>query len=92
MIYEPVGDKVLLKPVVENKSKGGILLPEGRDMDFARGEVVAVGAGLPDYPMAVEPGDKVLYACKRGRVDTGLPIDEFILISQSYVIAKYREN
>lgn len=91
VVYTPVGDKVLLKPIIENKTGGGILLPEHREMDFARAEVIAVGTGTPDYPMVVAAGDKVLYACRRGKADTYLPIDDFILISQSYIVSKYNE-
>jgi chaperonin GroES len=89
--YTPIGDKVLLKPFTDKKSKGGILLPEDREMDFARAEVIAVGEGTPNFPMTVKAGDKVLYACKTGRHDTYLPLDEFILISQSYLVSKYVE-
>jgi co-chaperonin GroES (HSP10) len=91
MIYEPVGDKVLLRPIKADKSTGGILLPADREMDFARAEVVVTGPGLPDFPMTVKAGDKVLYACRTGRHDTYLPLDEFVLISQSYIVSKYKE-
>lgn len=92
MQYQPVGDKILIRPITEKTSKGGILLPADREMDFAKGEVVAVGEGTPDFPMTIKSGDKVLYACKRGKFDTGLPIDEFILVSQSYIIARFYET
>jgi co-chaperonin GroES (HSP10) len=86
--YEPIGDKILLRPITENKTSAGILLPEDRERDFARGEVIAVGEGTPDVPMAVKPGQVVLYVCRRaGGADTYLPIDDYILVSQLYVVA-----
>ena len=44
-----------------DKTKGGILLLEQKDVPSTKGFVVVVGPGTKDYKMTVKPGDHVLY-------------------------------
>jgi len=66
---KPLGDRVLIKPKVkEEKSKGGILLPDTVSKEKPQvGEVLATGPGAASeegkiIPMTVKKGDKVVYA------------------------------
>jgi chaperonin GroES len=67
MELKPLGDRVVVQPLeAENKSKGGILLPDTAKEKPQEGKVVAVGKGkMLDsgsiQPMEVKVGDKVLY-------------------------------
>lgn len=69
---EPLGDKVLIKPLGEEelgaKSPSGIIIPDTIDREKAdRGRVIAVGPGKWNedgdkrVPLGVEEGDKVIF-------------------------------
>jgi chaperonin GroES len=69
MKLRPLGDRVLVKPLEdEERTKGGIVLPDTAKEKPQRGEVVAVGPGEWDeegqkrLPLDVKAGDHVLYA------------------------------
>lgn len=69
MKLRPLGDRVLVKPLEdEERTKGGIVLPDTAKEKPQRGEVVAVGPGEWDeegqkrLPLDVKVGDHVLYA------------------------------
>lgn len=65
---QPLADRVVLKPVTEEKSKSGIVIPKTADEEKPeQGEVVAVGSGKKNdkgevTPVAVKIGDKVLFS------------------------------
>ncbi len=60
--YSPLHDRVLVSEIpVEEKTKGGIIIPDTAKEKPAKGIVVAVGAGL-DRPLTIQPGDVVNYS------------------------------
>jgi len=67
MRVRPLDDRVLVKPIeAEDKTAGGIVLPDTAKEKSQRGEVVAVGAGkLLDTgeraALAVKKGDRVVF-------------------------------
>ena len=67
MKIRPLGDRILLKRVEEEeKSKGGIIIPDTAKEKPQEGKVVAVGKGkvLEDgkvVPLEVKAGDRVLF-------------------------------
>lgn len=59
---QPLTDRVLVQPdIAEEKSKGGIIIPDTAREISQKGTVLAVGKGIKDEPMTVEVGDTVLY-------------------------------
>lgn len=68
--FEPLGNRVLIKPQVEQVSSGGIIIPDGAggNTKCLFGEVIAIGEGLwmgkedGMVPMDVKVGDKILYS------------------------------
>jgi chaperonin GroES len=62
---KPINDRVVVKPSkAEEKTKGGIIIPDTAKEKPQRGEVVAVGAGKSgkdEAKMTVKVGDIVLY-------------------------------
>ncbi|AOQ25128.1 10 kDa chaperonin [Moorella thermoacetica] len=68
MSFQPLGDRVLIKPLeAEEKTAAGIVLPDTAKEKPQQGEVIAVGPGrLLDngerVKMEVKAGDRVLYA------------------------------
>ena len=86
MKIKPLGDRVLIEPLYEEKKKGGIILPETVDKERPeKGRVIAVGSGRIDesgkkVPMNVKKGDKVLF--------TKYGPDEIKVDGKEYLIAK----
>ena len=63
----PLGDRVLVLPLEkEEKTKGGIFLPESAKEDRQEGKVVAIGTGKwvdgKQISLGVKEGDKVLFS------------------------------
>ena len=67
MNFRPLHDRVLVKRVeAEEKSSGGIIIPDTAKEKPQEGEVVAAGAGAKDEtgkvtPLDVKAGDKILF-------------------------------
>ena len=67
MAFRPLGDRVLIKRVEEEeKTKGGIIIPDTVKEKPIEGEVIAVGTGTRDeqgkvHALDVKKGDKVLF-------------------------------
>ena len=92
MNWMPIGDQVLIKvEKVSEKTKGGIILVD-RDMNFNKGIVIKIGAGLftqtgDRIPMTVKPGDEVfVYKSNLGE-NKSIVIDdiEYMLIRESEI-------
>jgi chaperonin GroES len=59
---KPLADRVLVAPAeAEQKTAGGIIIPDTAKEKPQKGTVVAVGPGKKDEPMTVKAGDTVLY-------------------------------
>jgi len=59
---KPINDRVVVKPAeAEEKTEGGIIIPDTAKEKPQRGEVVAVGPGKDGNLMTVAEGDVVLY-------------------------------
>ena len=59
---KPLADRVLVEPAqAEEKTAGGIIIPDTAKEKPQKGTVVAVGTGKKDEPMTVKVGDNVLY-------------------------------
>jgi len=64
----PINDRVVIKPAAaEEKTVGGIIVPDTAKEKPQRGEVVAVGPGKDDNAMTVKVGDVVLYGKYAGQ-------------------------
>lgn len=89
---KPLGDRVFVKvSPSEERTAGGILLPDNAKEKPQVGEVVAVGSGKRnDDGSRQEPevkiGDKVLYS-KYAGTDVKLGTEEYILLSEKDILA-----
>lgn len=88
----PLGDRVIVKALPqEEKTKGGVILPDTAKEKPQQGEVVAVGPGrITDkgakVDMEVKVGDKVLYG-KYSGTEVKLDGEEYLIIKESEVLA-----
>jgi chaperonin GroES len=87
MNIKPLADRVLILPApVEEKTIGGIIIPDSAKEKPLRGEVIAVGNGTKEEEMILKPGDQVLYGKYAG---TELDLDgtKYLIMRQSDVLA-----
>ena len=83
----PLADRVLIKPVAaEEKTIGGIIIPDSAKEKPLRGEVIAVGEGTKDEKMILKEGDVVLYG-KYAGTELEYESDKFLIMRQSDVLA-----
>ena len=91
-MLQPLGNRVLVEPSeAEEKSAGGILLPESAQETPAEGKVIAVGPGrlLDDgerAEMSIEEGDIVIYR-KYGGTDITVDGTDYVLVDEDSVLA-----
>jgi len=65
---KPINDRVVVQPAdAEEKTSGGIIIPDTAKEKPQRGTVIAVGPGKKDHAMTVKKGDAVLYGKYAGQ-------------------------
>ena len=68
MKLKPISDRVVVVPApAEEKTAGGIIIPDTAKEKPQRGKIVAVGPGKDDVKMTVKKGDTVLYGKYAGQ-------------------------
>ena len=83
----PLADRVLILPApAEEKTIGGIIIPDSAKEKPLKGEVVAVGQGTKEEEMILKVGDVVLYGKYAGTEveDEG---NTYIIMRQNDVMA-----
>lgn len=89
---KPLGDRVVVKVIEEEeRTAGGIVLPDTAKEKPQKGEVIAVGTGrLLDngerVPLEVKNGDKVIFA-KYGGTEVKLGGEEYLILRESDILA-----
>ena len=92
MKMKPLADRVVIKPSpAEEKTKGGIILPDTAKEKPVVGEVVAVGPGkIADdgkkIPMEIKVGDKVLYG-KYSGTEVTIEGEDYLIMREADVFA-----
>ncbi len=93
MNIQPLGDRVVVKPLeAENKTKGGIVLPDTAKEKPQEGKIVAVGKGKvldsgSVQAMEVKVGDKVLYGKYSGNEITTKDGEELLIMREEDILA-----
>ena len=92
MKLKPLGDRIVVKVLSqEEKTNGGIVLPDTAKEKPQEGEVKAVGTGRvldngQKLPLDVKVGDRVLFS-KYGGTEVKVDGDEFLILSERDVLA-----
>ncbi|MBQ9361866.1 MAG: co-chaperone GroES [Bacteroidaceae bacterium] len=87
MNIKPLADRVLVLPApAEEKTVGGIIIPDTAKEKPLKGEIVAAGNGTKDEEMVLKVGDHVLYGKYAG---TEIEFDgtKYLIMRQSDVLA-----
>jgi len=89
MGFKPLGDRVAVKRI-EEKTVGGIIIPDTAKEKPVQGEVVAVGAGAANdngnvVPLNVKVGDTVLFT-KWGGTEVKIDGEELLIMKESDIL------
>ena len=91
MAVKPLHDRVLVRRVQsDEKTKGGLIIPDTAKEKPAEGEIVAAGEGARKdsgelIAMAVKPGDRVLFG-KWSGTEVTLNGEELIIMKESDIL------
>ena len=91
MKFRPLQDRVLIRRIEsEEKTTGGIIIPDTAKEKPQEGEVVSVGAGMRDesgkvHPLDVKAGDRVLFGKWSGS-EIKLDGEELIIMKESDIL------
>ena len=87
MNITPLAARVLIKPApAEEKTAGGIIIPDTAKEKPLQGEVLAAGNGTKDEEMVLKAGDTVLYG-KYAGTEVELDGEKYLIMRQSDVLA-----
>ena len=92
MNVKPLSDRVLVRPLdAEEKTAGGLYIPDNAKEKPQKGEIVAVGPGKiaesgAKLEMTLKAGDKVLYG-KYSGTEVTVAGEEFLIMRESDVLA-----
>ena len=83
----PLHDRVIVKPApAEEKTAGGIIIPDTAKEKPQRGTVVAAGPGKKDDPMTVKPGNTILYG-KYAGTEVSFEGEDYLIMRESDILA-----
>jgi chaperonin GroES len=96
MLFRPLHDRVVVKRIeAEEKTAGGIIIPDTAKEKPQQGEVVAVGPGGRDetgklIPIDLQIGDRVLFG-KWSGTEVKLDGEEYLIMKESDVMGVLEE-
>ncbi|RME94513.1 MAG: co-chaperone GroES [Bacteroidetes bacterium] len=83
----PINDRVVVRRLpAEEKTAGGIIIPDTAKEKPQQGEIVAVGPGKKDYTMHVKEGDRVLFGKYAGQ-ELELNGEEYLVMREDDILA-----
>ena len=91
MAFRPLGDRVLVKRVEEEeKTRGGIIIPDTAKEKPQEGEVIAVGPGARDetgkvQPLDVKVGERILFG-KWSGTEVKLNGQDLLIMKESDIL------
>jgi chaperonin GroES len=91
MAFKPLHDRVLVRRIEsDEKTAGGLIIPDSAKEKPAQGEIIAAGEGARKdsgelIPMAVKPGDKVLFG-KWSGTEVTIDGEELLIMKESDIL------
>lgn len=87
MNVKPLSDRVLVLPnPAEEKTAGGLIIPDTAKEKPLAGKVVAAGPGTAEVKMEVKEGDQVLYG-KYAGTEINVEGTTYLILKQSEILA-----
>lgn len=97
MSFKPLHDRIAIKPIEqEEKTKGGIIIPDTAKEKPMQGIITAVGTGTRNekgevHPLELKVGDKVLYG-KWAGTEIEIKGEKLIVMKENDVLGSIKEN
>ncbi len=91
MKVKPLGDRILIKPLeAEEKTSGGIVIPDTAKEKPQKAEVVALGEGKKKedgsvIPLSIKEGDRVLYG-KYSGTEITIENQEYLIVREEDIL------
>ena len=91
MKFRPLHDRVVVRRIdAEEKTKGGIIIPDTAKEKPQEGEIIAVGPGARDetgkvQPLDVKPGDRVLFG-KWSGTEVRIDGEDLLIMKESDIM------
>ena len=91
MKFRPLHDRVVVKRIdAEEKTAGGIIIPDTAKEKPSQGEIIAVGPGGRDengklIPIDVKKGDRVLFG-KWSGTEVKIDAEEYVIVREGDVL------
>jgi chaperonin GroES len=91
MTFKPLHDRVLVRRIEsEEKTKGGLIIPDSAKEKPSEGEVIAVGEGARKdsgelIPMSVKAGDRILFG-KWSGTEVKLDGEDYLIMKESDIL------
>ena len=91
MAFKPLHDRVLVRRIEsDEKTKGGLIIPDSAKEKPSEGEIIAVGEGARKdsgelIEMAVKPGDRILFG-KWSGTEITLDGEELLIMKESDIL------
>ncbi len=83
----PLGDRVIIEASsAEEKTAGGLIIPDTAKEKPQQGTVVAVGPGTPDQKMTLKVGDTILYG-KYSGTEISYQGQDYLIMKESDIYA-----
>ena len=95
MTFRPLHDRILVRRIeADEKTAGGIIIPDTAKEKPMEGEVLAVGPGALNekgerVPLDVAVGDKVIYS-KYGGMEVKIDGEAYLILSERDILAKFK--
>lgn len=84
---KPLEDRIVVEAnPVEDKTGGGIIIPDSAKEKPVKGKIIAIGTGKPDIPMTVKVGDTILYG-KYAGVEIQIDNKNYLIMREDDVFA-----
>ena len=84
---KPIADRVVVEAAAaEEKTAGGIMIPDTAKEKPQRGKIIAVGTGKKDEPLTVKVGDEVLYG-KYAGTEINVSGKDYLIMRESDIFA-----
>lgn len=84
---KPLASRVIIEPAAaEEKTAGGIIIPDTAKEKPQKGTVMAVGPGKKDEPMTVKVGNKVLYG-KYAGTEISYEGGDYLIMNEADIVA-----
>lgn len=90
--FKPINDRVVVKPLpAEERTKGGIIIPDTAKEKPQQGEVIAIGPGKEGAQLNISIGDRVLYGKYAGQ-ELNYDGEDYLIMREDDILVVLNEN